>query len=186
MVRGRDRQGQTGAQPESCSRPQAATRGHCSNPAEQESDSLNERPDSPPRRLNSIGIGLRTYGRNRGCAAPHSTKCFRASARLSGPFTVSHTLVASSSSCPSSSHQQTEHNSSTAGADSVRYPQHGQRYKFSTSQWTDPSRAGLRKRHRHHSDRSSSPAATSHGNPGAGDQSRTPSTPKILSIGCVQ
>ena len=51
----------------------------------------------------------------------------RPSLRLRLPLTVRRTTSASRSSCPSSCHQQTWHNSRASGMDSVLYPQHRQR-----------------------------------------------------------
>jgi hypothetical protein len=47
-------------------------------------------------------------------------------------LTVRRTSAASSSSWPSSSHQQTGHNASAPGVSSVLYPQHGQRKRVSS------------------------------------------------------
>ena len=92
-------------------------------------------------------MGLRTYGRNRGWAAPQWAYCSRASLRLRAPFTVRRTSPASASSWPSSSHQQTGHSPSAPGASSVLYPQHGQRKracaKAPTIAWTRTGTKGF-------------------------------------------
>ena len=80
------------------------------------------------RGYRSAARGLRTNRRKFGWQAPHWRKWTRASARLNCPLTVRCASAASSSSWPSSSHQQTGHNDRAAGASRVRYPQHGQRY----------------------------------------------------------
>ena len=76
----------------------------------------------------------------------------------SWPFTVSRTSAASSSSWPSSSHQQTGHNARAPGVSSVLNPQHGQRKRLSTTspldideypvhaEFTSPSHQNSRKR----------------------------------------
>jgi hypothetical protein len=92
----------------------------------------------------SNGNGARTRPTNRGSEAPQATKFARAAVRLRMPLGPPRTTSASTSSCPSSCHQQTGHSSKIPGALSVRLPQQRQRTFADcivvSSQSTDDSR----------------------------------------------
>jgi hypothetical protein len=75
----------------------------------------------------SNGNGARTRPTNRGSEAPQARKFARAAVRLRMPLGPPRTTSASTSSCPSSCHQQTGHRSKIPGALSVRLPQQRQR-----------------------------------------------------------